>query len=234
MALNTLISGNSFLTSFNTATPKLYITAETSDVEDFDQRTLALWRDEGFEVTYLPYGEGGTAFTHTLQDLGRTMGVGDSFGVVAFGDAAAACMEVFRRSNARLKCLVAYYPSAIPDPGISYPIGIKVLVHLAGGTVGVTRAAEFLGLQGKRRTVNKTIPQGTGTGGKLHLAYPSYTYEEVEPGFAEHDLEEYDRGAARLAWSRSLQCVRGAFGVEVDLEGIWEEHLAREYCAPIR
>jgi hypothetical protein len=229
VAINTLTSGNSFLTSFNTATPKLYITAETSSAADFDQATLRQWRDEGFDITYLPYGEGAGAracFITTLKELHRSMGVGDSFGVVAFGDAAEACLETFRGTSARLKCLVAYYPGAIPDPASSFPIGVKVVVHLAGGEIGVTRAREVLGLQGKRRTVSRKMPAGSETGGRLDLAYPSYTYHGMEPGFAEHDLGEYDRGAARLAWTRSLQCVRAAFGVETDLEGIWEKHLA--------
>lgn len=105
---------------------------------------------------------------------------------------------------------------------------MKVLVHLAGHEVGVNRNPEVLGIQGKRRTVTKTIPDGTGVGGKLKLAYPSYTYEGAEPGFAEHDLEEYDKVSARLAWSRSLDTVRKAFRAEVDLEKVWEEHLERE------
>lgn len=124
--------------------------------------------------------------------------------------------------------LVAYYPSSIPDPSRTFPIGIKVLVHLAGEEVGVSRTHEVLGIQGKRRTTTKKIPSGTGTGGLLKLAYPSYKYEGVEPGFAEHDLDEYNKNAERLAWSRTLDCLRKSFKSEVDLERIWEEHLDRK------
>jgi len=105
---------------------------------------------------------------------------------------------------------------------------MKVLVHLAGHEVGVNRNPEVFGIQGKRRTVTKRIPEGTGIGGSLKLAYPSYTYEGAEPGFAEHDLDEYNKIAARLAWSRSLDCVRKAFRAEVDLEKVWEQHVERE------
>jgi hypothetical protein len=227
-AIQTLMTGNGFLTSFNTVSPKLYITAETDTIADFDQVILSKWRDEGFDITYLAYGKGGPGYTRELQAIGRSMGVGDTFGIVAFGDAAAACLETFRRPTSRLVALVAYYPSSIPDPHSTFPIGLKVLVHLAGGTVGVTRNAEVLGLQGKRRTVTKNIPTGNGTGGMLKLAYPSYTYEDVEPGFAEHDLEEYDKLAERIAWSRSLDCVRKAFKSEVDLEKVWEDHINRK------
>ena len=111
---------------------------------------------------------------------------------------------------------------------------MKVLVHLAGHEIGVNRNREVLGIQGKRRTVTKTIPEGTGIGGSLELAYPSYTYEGAEPGFAEHDLDEYNKVAAGLAWSRSLDCVRKAFRAEVNLEKVWEQHVERKFYKPKR
>jgi hypothetical protein len=55
-----------------------------------------------------------------------------------------------------------------------------------------------------------------------------YTYENVDVGFAEHDLDEYDAVADALAWSRSLSMVRRGFGAEVDLERVWEENVERE------
>ena len=55
-------------------------------------------------------------------------------------------------------------------------------------------------------------------------AFPSYTYENVSPGFAERDLEEYDRVPASLAWTRTLGTLRAAFNITVDLERVWEEH----------
>ena len=105
---------------------------------------------------------------------------------------------------------------------------MKVLVHLAGAEVGVTRNPEVLGIQGKRRTVTRKVPRGTIPGGRVDLAYPSYSYEGVEPGFAEHDLDEYNKIATRLSWARSLDTVRKGFKVEVDLERVWEEHTERE------
>ncbi|KAF2405481.1 NTF2-like protein [Trichodelitschia bisporula] len=229
MAVQTLTTGDNFFTSFNTSVPRLFITAETDTEEEFDQVTLEQWRAEGFRVTYLPYGKGSRGYVQDLESIGRNLSLGDSFAVVAFGDAAATCLETFRKSTRKLCALVAYYPTSIPDPHSSFPIGMKTLVHLAGEEVGVTRAHEVLGIQGKRRTTTKKIPSGTGTGGKLKLAYPSYTYTGVAPGFAEHDLEEYDKVADRLAWSRSLDCLRKAFKTEVDLESVWEEHVELEF-----
>ena len=59
---------------------------------------------------------------------------------------------------------------------------------------------------------------------KWGTVYPSFRYPSTEPGFAEHDLDEYDKTAATLAWSRTLGVLRKAFGMEVDLEAIWDNH----------
>ncbi|KAM0721044.1 hypothetical protein Q7P37_003329 [Cladosporium fusiforme] len=62
-------------------------------------------------------------------------------------------------------------------------------------------------------------------------AFPSYNYPSVQPGFAEHDLEEYDRVAASLSWTRTLGLLRQAFKLThtVDLERVWEEHVDLEF-----
>jgi hypothetical protein len=64
-----------------------------------------------------------------------------------------------------------------------------------------------------------------GTGERLNIGHQAYTYDNVQPGFAEHDLEEYDRLAAELAFSRSLQVIRSTVTDNTDLEKRWEEHL---------
>ena len=57
--------------------------------------------------------------------------------------------------------------------------------------------------------------------------YSTYVYPHAENGFAEVDLETYDKVSASLAWTRTLATVRKGFGIEVDLEKVWEKHLAR-------
>lgn len=59
--------------------------------------------------------------------------------------------------------------------------------------------------------------------------FPSYTYPEVEVGFAEADLDRYDKISASLAWTRTLAAVRKGFQIEVDLESVWEKHLERMF-----
>lgn len=236
MALQFLANSNGWL-SFNHSTPTLYITAED---DDFDEETLRAWSQEGFNVKYLPMGAGGKTYVNALHHLGDGMSVGERYAIVAFGDAASICLDVYsepKSATARLCSLVAYYPSRIPDPHSRMSASFRVLVHLAQGTtpedstVGVTRRPEVLGIQGRRRTVQKRITPGIGAGGlQSKIQYPAYTYEGVDPGFAEADLDEYDAVADALSWSRSLSMVRRGFGAEVDLERTWEENVERTLC----
>ena len=70
----------------------------------------------------------------------------------------------------------------------------------------------------------------------VHLAGPIsnapkcrfYSYPGVEEGFAEENHEQYDKICASLAWSRTLSILRKGFDIEVDLEKIWDDHVACE------
>ncbi|KAL1303285.1 hypothetical protein AAFC00_006691 [Neodothiora populina] len=205
-------------------TPYIMLTAET---DDFDDVTLQDWRDEGFVVTYVPLGNGGAEYTRRLHAVAdQVVGISEHYAIVAFGDAAAACLEAHIKAVPRLCALIAYYPSSIPDPPrTTYPMQMSVLIHLVGNEIGVNRTSEVLGIQGKRKTVRKRVEPGMGLGGEMKLSVPSYKYEGVESGFAEHDLDEYNPVATGLAWSRSLDVVRRAFGMKVDIERIRDEHL---------
>jgi hypothetical protein len=233
---------------------KLYITAEG---DEFDQATLNAWREEGFDVTYLALGDGETdsQFKGRLSMLGKSSGLGpcETYGIIAFGDAAAICLEHFHvmdnNPEFKLVCLVAYYPSRIPDPRAQFPSAIEVLVHLAhedsGGSgkekkgkdkgvqggnreegieIDVVSHSQLVGIQGKRRVTRRKVDRGVGVGARGKLAYPCYTYGALA-GFAEQDLDEYDRVAAELAWTRSLTAVRRGFRMDVDLEMVVEQHV---------
>ena len=86
-------------------------------------------------------------------------------------------------------------------------------------------------------TVSTTgIGFSTGLNVVVHLAGPLsnapscrfYSYPGVEAGFAEENLEQYDKISASLAWSRTLSILRKSFDIEVDLEKIWDDHVACE------
>ena len=64
---------------------------------------------------------------------------------------------------------------------------------------------------------------------KFGTRHPSYRYPDTKEGFAESDLEEYDKTASRLAWSRTLRSLRSGFGIEIDLEPIWDNHTRLEF-----
>ncbi|KAL1644341.1 hypothetical protein SLS61_008848 [Didymella pomorum] len=211
MAQQFLSDKNGWL-SFKHSTPILYITAED---EEFDMETMRAWRDEGFIVKYIPQGKNGKAYVNTLHKLGDGMGIGES----------------------KLCSLVAYYPTSIPDPRRRMTASFRVVVHLAQGsgdeeTVDIVRRPEVLGIQGRRKLVTKRVTPGIGAGGLLaKMEYPAYTYEGVDPGFAEHDLDQYDAVADGIAWARSLDIVRKGFGAEVHLERPWEDNVEQKYRA---
>ncbi|CAJ2512487.1 Uu.00g055020.m01.CDS01 [Anthostomella pinea] len=219
-----------FLSSdFPHSPPKIYITAES---DDFDDLTLREWRDEGFNVEYLSQGNGGNEYTAKLASLGNGLGPCEPYGIVAYGDAASACLEHFHvldnNPEFKLCSLVAYYPTRIPDPRAKFPSAIQVLAHLAGDDVGVVSHSQLVGIQGKRRVTKRKVEPGLGTGRSSNLAYPAYTYD-AEPGFAEHDLDEYDKICAELAWSRSLTAVRRAFRRDADLEAVVEQNVDSKF-----
>lgn len=146
----------------------------------------------------------------------------------AYGDAASFCLEHYHildnNHGMKLGLLVAYYPTRIPDPQGKFPSSIRVLVHLAGQDIGIVKHSQMVGVQGKRRVVQRTIDPGIGAGKINRLAYPSYTYN-AQPGFAEHDLDEFDKISAELAWSRSLAAARKAFNHYANMELILDENI---------
>ncbi|PSR81293.1 hypothetical protein BD289DRAFT_43377 [Coniella lustricola] len=208
--------------------PKLYVTSEE---DEFDAQTLAEWRAEGFQVEYVALGNGGDEYIDKLERMAKgKLGPCETFGIVAYGDAASFCLEHYHILNnndgLKLGLLIAYYPTRIPEPRGKFPSSIRVLVHLAGDNIGIVKHSQLVGIQGKRRVVKHTLDAGLGAGkinSPASIAYPSYTYA-AEPGFAEHDLDEYDRVSAELAWSRSLAAARKAFNSHVEMELLVDEH----------
>ncbi|ORY59253.1 dienelactone hydrolase [Pseudomassariella vexata] len=220
-----------FLSSdFPRSPAKLYITAED---DSFDEQTFTEWKQEGFNVEYLPMGRGGPEYRGTLFSLfRRDMGPCEMFGIVAYGEAAAFCLEHFHmmdnNPDHKLGCLIAYYPTRIPDPKAKFPSAVHVLVHLPFGEVGVVKQSQLVGFQGKKRFGKRTIDQGVGIGGSLNIAYPAYSYD-AEPGFAEHDMDEFDQVSAELAWSRTLATAKKTFGMDSRLEAVVENNMHAKF-----
>ncbi|KAI1852675.1 hypothetical protein JX265_003164 [Neoarthrinium moseri] len=212
--------------------PKLFI---TSDDEEFDVGIVNAWREEGFQVEYLAMGAGGKEYRMKLDGLRQTgFGPCETYGIVAFGEAASICLEHFHildnNPDFKLSCLIAYYPTRIPEPRGRFPGGVQVLVHLAGDEVGVVKRSQMVGIQGKKRVTRKAIDRGMGTGGLVRMAYTAFSYD-AEPGFAEEDLDEYDKIMADLAWDRSLATARRAFRWDTNVMGVVEENMESKFFA---
>ncbi|KAI9889299.1 MAG: hypothetical protein M1814_005606 [Vezdaea aestivalis] len=56
--------------------------------------------------------------------------------------------------------------------------------------------------------------------------FRSHLYVGTDPGFAEHGNSNYDAISEEISWSRALALIRKGFGVDVDVEQMWEDHLA--------
>ncbi|KAJ6153472.1 hypothetical protein N7497_007791 [Penicillium chrysogenum] len=205
------LSSGGFLYNNGNNNARLCVTAET---EDFDMEIIKNWQEEGFDVVYLPYNGGGKDYARRLQSVKDGLGVGENYAVVAYGDAADYCLDYYINSvnSSRLCALVAYYPSLIPDTRSRFPLSLQVLVHLAGETVDT-----------------RPINAGIGTGERLDLAYPAFTYDNAVPGFAETDLEEYDHRAADLAWTRTLKVLRKGYSRDPDYEQRYEQHVEGKF-----
>ncbi|KAK3114763.1 hypothetical protein LTR53_006580 [Teratosphaeriaceae sp. CCFEE 6253] len=176
--------------------PRVYISA---DDDDFDAIIIQHLRDEGFDARYLPLGQGGKTYRDKLRHLADDLELGENYAIVAYGEAAALCLDHHIKPQPHLVALVAYYPTNIPSPNTKYPVHLALCTHLAASQ-------------------------------NFAPAFPSYTYPNVRPGFAESDLDEYSKIAANIAWTRTLHTLRKAFKIDVDLERIWEEHVALEFA----
>ncbi|OJJ06769.1 hypothetical protein ASPVEDRAFT_88056 [Aspergillus versicolor CBS 583.65] len=212
----------------NSRNARLIITAETPE---FDREFVEAWLKEGFNVVYVPYSEDEKEYARRLTAVKEGLSVGDNYGIIAFGDAAAFCLEYYLKPNnvSRLCALVCYYPTSIPDIRSHYPQTVRILTHLAGEVIDVITTPTVLGLQGKKKRTTRQINPGIGVGEQLEIGHRAYTYSESEPGFAEVDQEEYNRLDADLAFTRSLEMLRRAYGQDRDLEKPWEEHLQGKF-----
>ncbi|KAL4875473.1 hypothetical protein BJY04DRAFT_164411 [Aspergillus karnatakaensis] len=219
--------GGGFLYS-NSRNARLIISAET---DDFDSEFVQQWQKEGLNVIYVPYTTDEKEYARRLMAVKEGLGVGDNYGVIAFGDAASFCLEYYLKPNnvSRLCAMVSYYPTAIPDTRSRYPPGVRWLTHLAGDEVDVISRPQLLGIQGKQKRTTRRIDPGTGTGELLDIGHRAYTYYDADPGFAEVDLDEYNKLAADLAFSRTLEVLRRGYGRDTDLEKPWEDHLQGKF-----
>ena len=59
--------------------PKLVVTAEELT---FVEATLQKWREEGFEVSYLPFDRSREKYAHAIEHLSDPLPLGDNYAIV--------------------------------------------------------------------------------------------------------------------------------------------------------
>jgi hypothetical protein len=57
--------------------------------------------------------------------------LGEQYAIIAYGDAATACLDIATKPMAHCCSLICYYPTSIPNPNQSYPSSLNLVVHLA-------------------------------------------------------------------------------------------------------
>jgi hypothetical protein len=65
--------------SWSNALPRLVV---TSDTPDFDMNILEQWKEEGFQVAYLPYDGDKKDYQNKLQHLADPLEVGERYAIV--------------------------------------------------------------------------------------------------------------------------------------------------------
>ena len=117
---------------------------------------------------------------------------------IAYGDAAAAALEVCTKPINKMNALVCYYPTHFPPPKMGFPPNLKILLHLALDTPNPS------------------------------FHFRTFSYPHAMAGFAEAGSSRYEKISSNLSWSRTLEAVREGFDIKPDLEAIWDNHLARK------
>lgn len=68
-----------FLYNNGSNNARVCITAEDAE---FDTETIRNWQDEGFDVVYLPFNNGGKEYENELKSVKDGLGVGENYAVI--------------------------------------------------------------------------------------------------------------------------------------------------------
>jgi carboxymethylenebutenolidase len=192
-------NGSGFL-KFNSGTPRIWITSTSEPSE----RTLLNWKEEGFDARYLPYDPAnGAAYIRALKHLNEELNLGESFALIAYGDAASVVLKTAMKPLPKCCAIIAFYPPLLPSPKTMYPASHQLQVHVAG--------------------LSQASPRPDMCEWKL------YQYKQCATGFADPSSKAYSEIEANLSWSRALACVRKGFNRNVDLEPIVQDMWNAKY-----
>ncbi|KAK3208055.1 hypothetical protein GRF29_96g1253344 [Pseudopithomyces chartarum] len=191
---------NTGFLSFNARPPRLYITATSAYAPE---STLLAWQAEGFETTYVPFSLAQQqAYVHTIKTLHQDLQLGETYAIVAYGDAATAVLKIAQKPLPKCAVIVAFYPSVLPSAGYKYPSLLKVQIHVGG---------------------DQSAPRPE------MCEWGLYRYPNCKFGFAEPENMAYERIEAELSFSRTLLVMRKGFKQDVDIEPVVQAAWSAKY-----
>ncbi|KAJ4303493.1 hypothetical protein N0V90_002388 [Kalmusia sp. IMI 367209] len=193
-------SGGVGFLSFNSRPPRIWITSSSPHAPE---STLLSWQAEGFDTTYLPYTpDSQPNYVHAIKTLHKDLHLGETYAIVAYGDAATAVLKTAQKPLPECCAIIAFYPSVLPSPKHKFPSLLSVQIHVVGAQASPRPDMCEWGL---------------------------YRYEGCKIGFAEPDSKAYGEVEANLAWSRMLACVRKGFKQDVDIEPVVQAAWSAKY-----
>lgn len=179
--------------SFNAHAPRLYITSASAHAPE---STLLAWQAEGFETKHIPfYPAQQQEFSNTLKNLHENLKLGETFAILAYGDAATAVLRTALKPVPRCTAIIAFYPGILPGAGHKFPSQLRVQIHVGG---------------------DQSAPRPE------MCAWELYRYSNCKAGFAEPGRQSYQHVEAELGFSRALSGVRKSFKQDVDIESVVE------------
>ncbi|KAF2876630.1 dienelactone hydrolase-like protein [Massariosphaeria phaeospora] len=130
MANTTSTQSSTGFLSFNARPPRIWLTSPSAHPPE---KTLLAWKDEGFEVSYLPYTpQEQASYMRTLKTLGQDLQLGETYALLCYGAAATVVLKTATKPLPRCCAIVAFYPTVLPSPKTKYPSQLQVQVHVAG------------------------------------------------------------------------------------------------------
>ncbi|EAS35660.3 dienelactone hydrolase [Coccidioides immitis RS] len=111
-----------------TGAPKLLLTANALY---FDHTLFQDFREEGYDIAYLPHAAPPKQYKEQLQRFADVLEEEDRYAIVAYGEAASVVLDACMSPMPRLCAVVAYYPTTIPLAGCGFPSSLNYLIHLA-------------------------------------------------------------------------------------------------------
>lgn len=167
-------------------------------------------------------------------------------------------MDFYSKPQPHFAALVCYYPTYLPNPKVSQYISTTSRLHFTSlpsflpslhsiltltyahlkivtsqiSSSYPTNLHLLIHLSGTQPFAPDSSTSSSSSSASPHVK--SYSYPKALVGFAEHDLETFDKIAAGLAWTRTLATLRTAFKRDRDdgnggLEGVRERYVEKVF-----